>query len=208
MIKHGEFTKGLIDIGLPMSSVAKVIRLSKGGVAPEGADSESLEAFGFVAPTSRFRFGAGSLKELAGVKPELVILAKRTLELTTQDFVVFDGLRTEIEQRVLVKRGASKTMFSKHRVQKDGFGHALDLVPYVNGKPVWEWEPIYDIVCAVDQAATELGIADNIVWGGAWDRRLSDFGGDRLAYKKECQLYQQRHDGADFIDGPHFEWRD
>jgi peptidoglycan LD-endopeptidase CwlK len=57
----------------------------------------------------------------------------------------------------------------------------------------------------MDEAATELGLAHKITWGGAWDRRLSDFGGERIAYEREVQEYRKRHPGPDFVDGPHFQ---
>lgn len=150
---------------------------------------------------SGFVFGKSSLKELEGVKTELVLLARRALELTTQDFCVYDGLRTAKEQAAHVKAGTSKTMQSKHLQ-----GLAIDLVPWINGKPTWDWDGCYKIACAVDAAATEQGIAHKIRWGGAWDRTLADFGGDVSLYKKEVEAYAARHPGKDFIDGPHFEW--
>lgn len=232
-LAHSELTKRLHWVGDNYPSTRKVmadlIRDTSQGVAPEAGKLEAMEqglevtsfskptteAFGAKefealvnakAPAPKFRFGPSSNKELMGVKKELVTMAHRALDLTTQDFMVFDGLRTEAEQRVLVKRGASRTMLSRHRVQPDGFGHAIDLVPYVSGKPVWDWEPIYHIVLAVDMAATDMGIADRITWGGAWDRRLSDFGGSADAYREEVRLYTIRHPGKDFIDGPHFQW--
>src|SRR3546814_9290907 len=58
----------------------------------------------------------------------------------------------------------------------------------------------------MDQAATELGLASKIRWGGAWDRVLSDFGGSIDSYREECEAYAKRHPGKDFLDGPHFEW--
>ena len=190
-----------------------------------GADSDAPKSAVEAAITARdsakgidpakrngFRFGAKSEAELAGVLPQLVAMARRALELTAQDFTVFDGLRTLDEQKKYVAEGTSKTLESKHRVQPDGFGHALDLVPFVNGQPSWLWERIYPVVMAVDRAATELGIAQNIVWGAAWDRRLSDFGGDGHAYKRAADEYAERYKAANpkgkpFLDGPHFEWR-
>jgi hypothetical protein len=50
---------------------------------------------------------------------------------------------------------------------RDLLGHAVDLVPYVNGKLRWEWEPIYVIAAAVNQAARELNVS--LRWGGVWD---------------------------------------
>lgn len=149
---------------------------------------------------SGFKLSSSSLKELNGVDSRLVKCVIRAIDLTRTDFVVFDGLRTFKEQQNHVAKGTSKTMQSKHLE-----GLAVDLVPYINGKLVWDWQGCYDIACAMDKAATELGIATQITWGGAWDRKLSDFGGDSDAYADEVEKYRARHAGADFIDGPHFE---
>ena len=154
---------------------------------------------------SGHRFGASSEKELVGVKTELVVVVRRALAYCPQDFCVFDGLRTPAEQKVLVRTGKSQTLNSKHLMQRDGFGHAVDLVPYTT-RPVWEWERIWPIAAAMDLAATEIGVADRIRWGGAWDWTLADFGGNIDAYKNESRLYAERHPGKDFLDGPHFEW--
>lgn len=151
--------------------------------------------------SSGFVLGKASLKELEGVKAELVAVVKLAIQLTTQDFTVFDGIRTLKEQQQHVANGTSQTMKSKHL---DGL--AVDLVPWVNGKPVWDWNAIYPIAWAMDEAATKLGCADKIRWGGAWDRVLADFGNDLDDYWKECEAYAKRHPGKDFLDGPHFEW--
>jgi peptidoglycan L-alanyl-D-glutamate endopeptidase CwlK len=161
---------------------------------------------------SGFKFGRKSRNELYGVIPIMCSVAERGLKLSTVDFMIYDGLRTEEEQRDYVKRGVSRTMNSKHLKQPDGFSHAFDGVPIgEGGVPIWDWEPIYHVTLAIDEAATQLGVADKIVWGGAWDRRLSDFGGDAAAYRKVCEDYVSRRRAAGqrsvFIDGPHFEWR-
>lgn len=154
-----------------------------------------------IAPTrSRYGLGQGSLKELVGVDARLVTCVKRAIQLTTQDFCVYDGIRSVKEQQAYVAKGTSKTMASKHL---DGL--AVDLVPWVNGKPVWDWDRIYPIAYAMDLAATEMEIAHLIRWGGAWDRKLSDFGGTIQAYQREVEAYASRHPGKDFLDGPHFE---
>lgn len=149
---------------------------------------------------SGFRFSQASLKELTGVDQRLVQCVKLALDLSTQDFCVYDGIRTIKEQQKFVAAGTSKTMKSKHLE-----GLAVDLVPWVNGKPVWDWNRIYPVAFAMDEAATRLGYADVIRWGGAWDRVLSDFGGNQQAYADECAAYADRHPGKDFLDGPHFE---
>lgn len=157
---------------------------------------------------SGFKFGSKSKRELEGVHPILVEVATLALDFSTQDFMIFDGLRTEEEQRNHVRRGNSKTMHSKHLPQRDGLSHAVDAVPTVGTIPKWEWDLVYPVVMAFDKAATELDYADKIVWGGAWDRRLSDFGGNKAeVYRQVVQDYAARNPGKDFLDGPHFELR-
>jgi peptidoglycan L-alanyl-D-glutamate endopeptidase CwlK len=171
----------------PLVSATKSVNLQPKVLTPVGGKSE-------------FKFGAASMKELEGVNSKLQQVTHLALSYCAQDFCVFDGIRTYKEQQQHVANGTSKTMQSKHLQ-----GLAVDLVPWINGKPVWDWDGCYEIALAVDKAATELGVANKITWGGAWDRRLSDFGGDSLAYEKAVQEYRERHAGKDFIDGPHFE---
>ena len=61
-----------------------------------------------------FKLSKRSLGKLEGVKPELVEVVKRAIELTKIDFGVIEGLRTEKRQKELFDKGASKTMNSKH----------------------------------------------------------------------------------------------
>jgi peptidoglycan L-alanyl-D-glutamate endopeptidase CwlK len=125
-------------------------------------------------------------------------VVKRAIEFTVQDFSVHDGLRTVEDQKKLVERGASQTMRSRHLT-----GHAVDLVPYINGKLRWEWDPIYKIADAVSTAAEELGTP--IRWGGAWDRLLTetdDLPEDMVA---DYGARRRRAGKKAFLDGPHFE---
>jgi peptidoglycan L-alanyl-D-glutamate endopeptidase CwlK len=149
-----------------------------------------------------YKLGQKSLDELVGVHPDLVKVVKRAIELSTVDFAVHEGLRTLATQQSYVKRGVSKTLASKHLKQPDGYGHAVDLVPYVGGKLRWEWPVIYPIAVAMRQASDELNVP--LRWGGVWDRKLDDLTTDM---KKEVASYCVRHPGSDFIDGPHFEMR-
>ena len=164
------------------------------------AKPETVTDSAAVSSGSGFVFGKASRKELEGVNVDLVRCTTLALQYSNQDFCVFDGIRSYKEQADHVRNGTSQTMQSKHLQ-----GLAVDLVPWVNGGPLWDWEKIYPIAQAMDRAATELGLANRITWGGAWDRKLSDFGGDSAAYKKVAELYCERHPGKDFIDGPHFE---
>ncbi len=147
---------------------------------------------------SRFKLGAKSLKELEGVHADLVAVVKRAIELTVQDFSVHDGIRTLEEQQRLVDSGASRTLKSRHIT-----GHAVDLVPYINGKLRWEWEPIYRITDAVRTAAEELGTP--IRWGGAWDRLLTELDDPPEDIVDDYSARRRRAGKRAFLDGPHYE---
>lgn len=153
-----------------------------------------------------YSLGAKSRAELTGVHPDLVRFAELTLKYSAQDFSVHDGLRTEAEQREYVRTGASQTMASLHRKQADGFGHAVDLVPFINGKLRWEWPPIYVIAAAAKKAAAALKL--EVRWGGPW-QNLSAIPGDTPAdMEKAVAAYgaARRKAGKKvFTDGPHFE---
>lgn len=153
-----------------------------------------------------YSLGQKSLAELEGVHPNLVRVVRRAIELTDQDFSVHDGLRTAEEQREYVRRGVSETMNSMHMQQPDGFGHAVDLVPWINNSLRWEWRPIFVIASAVHGAATELGVP--LTWGGVWDRAFLDFDGAPAALEQAVNAYVTRRRGLGktaFIDGPHWQ---
>lgn len=153
-----------------------------------------------------YSLGKASRAELKGVHPDLVRVVERAIQITKQDFSVHDGLRTEAEQRQYVKSGVSQTMNSMHRPQADGFGHAVDLVPFINGKMRWEWPAIYPIAAAVWTAAKELNV--KIRWGGAWIDMRDIKAGTPAEMKAAVEAYgaRQRAKGRKaFTDGPHFE---
>jgi peptidoglycan L-alanyl-D-glutamate endopeptidase CwlK len=141
-----------------------------------------------------------SKTELVGVHPDLVRVVEKAIQITTQDFGVHDGLRTMREQEEYIAKGASRTRNSKHLKQPDGFGHAVDLVPYINGKLRWEWGAIWPIARAVRMASAEQGVS--LIWGGVWDRRLGDLD---LVLQDAVEEYCKRHPGPDFLDGPHYQ---
>jgi peptidoglycan L-alanyl-D-glutamate endopeptidase CwlK len=150
-----------------------------------------------------YQLGARSVAKLRGVHPMLVAVVNRAIELTEQDFSVVDGLRSAAQQAELVRRGASQTLASRHLAQPDGWGHAVDLVPYHDGAPRWEWPLIYPVAAAAHKAARQLGVA--LRWGGVWDRRLELLPGTPLGLQEAVLAYARRHPGPDFLDGPHYE---
>ncbi|WP_245365930.1 M15 family metallopeptidase [Rhizobium sp. SGZ-381] len=154
-----------------------------------------------------FKLGANSLQELHNVHPDLVGVVNRAILISIVDFAVHDGLRTLDEQKEYVKTGASQTLKSLHLPQADtGYGHAVDLVPVINGKLRWEWGPIYHIAAAMHHASRELGV--NLIWGGVWDRPFSELGDTAADLEHEVEAYtaRRRQIGKKaFLDGPHYQ---
>ena len=147
---------------------------------------------------SSFPLWSRSQRELAGVHADLVRIVERAVELSAQPFLVLDGLRTRAEQEEILARGASTLIDSRHLS-----GHAVDLVPLVNGKPRWEWPAIHPIAEAMRAATIELGLP--LRWGGAWD---IDFAASTEAPEKLVEAYVSRRRKARLramIDGPHYE---
>lgn len=120
-----------------------------------------------------YSLGAKSLARLEGVHPDLVRVVKRAIELTKQDFMVLEGVRTPARQRELYAQGRTKpgqkvtwTLNSNHFLNKaTGFGHAVDLVPF----PIdWNHDKLDVVSNSMFAAAEELGVA--LRWGADWDR--------------------------------------
>lgn len=137
-----------------------------------------------------YTLSAKSLSRLEGVHPDLVKVVKRAIELTTVDFKVIEGVRSDEQALInwgkgrkaadLAVRGypikyaqpglpkvtwLGNPMATKHRKQADGFGHAVDLLP-----APYDWEdtaPFDAVAKAMLGAAKELAVS--IRWGADWD---------------------------------------
>ena len=108
-----------------------------------------------------YRLSQRSKQRLAGVHPDLVAVVKYAIEITPTDFTVLEGLRSLSRQKKLLKRGATRTLNSRHLT-----GHAVDLGAWVEGRVSWMWCHYVEISKAVKQAADELNI--EVEWGGDW----------------------------------------
>lgn len=110
-----------------------------------------------------FKFSARSLEKLNTVHPDLQLVMMQAITLTPIDFAITEGIRTAEKQRILVIRGASRTMNSRHLT-----GHAVDAVAFIGREVRWDW-PLYELIAtSVKQAAQNLKIP--IEWGGDWKR--------------------------------------
>lgn len=153
-----------------------------------------------------FQFGERSRNELKGVHPDLVGVCYRAIERSAVDFGVFDGLRTAEEQNALFRRGASQIdgyrRAGRHQKQPTGYGHAVDLVPWIGGRFDWDWPAIYDITRAVHAAAIEQGV--DLRWGGCWEH-INPLSGDPENWVQAYVRRKMKAGKRAFNDGPHFE---
>lgn len=112
---------------------------------------------------------ASSKSKLKGVHPDLVRVVNRCAKDWKDKQFTFGitcGVRTLEEQKVLVKKGASKTLKSRHIPAKNGYSHAIDVVAFIDGKVRWDW-PLYDKISKAMKAAAKAEKVP-IEWGGDW----------------------------------------
>ncbi|MDS7929608.1 M15 family metallopeptidase [Acinetobacter sp. V102_4] len=125
-----------------------------------------------------------SLSRLEGVHPKLVAIVKRAIQITQQDFMVVEGVRSK--EQCYINYGKGRTVaecqvkgvpakYAQPKLSKVTWlnnplsslhvsGRAVDLVPY----PV-DWNDLSKfkvISVAMKQAAKELGVTMD--WGGDW----------------------------------------
>ena len=134
-----------------------------------------------------------SRRKLEGVHPDLIKVVELAVTALEFPVIVVEGVRSEARQRELYAQGRTKpgkvvtwTMDSRHRVQKCGYGCAVDLAG-VNKLGGIDWNDkakFHAIGAAMRAAAANRNIP--IRWGYDWD------GDGKLEEKGE-------------YDGPHFE---
>lgn len=108
-------------------------------------------------------FSVRSVKNLAGVHPDLVAVMTEAIKAPPVDFAIIEGLRDIERQRKLAAAGATNTMNSRHLT-----GHAVDVAVFIDGEVRWDW-PLYDILAVhIKKCAEKLKIP--IEWGGDWKR--------------------------------------
>ena len=125
------------------------------------------------------KFGSRSLNSLNGVHPDLVRVMHEAIKDTPVDFTITDGGRTTAQQQALYAKGRTTPgpkvtnadgvrNKSNHQAKADGYYHAVDLYPYVNGKIDFNDKgnrlPI--IAAHIKAVAKCMGV--KIGWGGDW----------------------------------------
>lgn len=155
-----------------------------------------------------FILGNKSRMNLTQVHPDLLRVVENTLGICPIDFCVYEGVRTPKRQQHLYDIGASTTLESKHLIQADGFGHAVDLVPWVDfdhdgdSELRWDWPLGYKIAESVQRTAIILSV--DIRWGGCWDKLLNNIGDPEHA-SMDYALRRRAESRRAFLDAPHFE---
>ena len=159
----------------------------------QGAELNTIASFLGMQETkqeikvSKFKLSERSLNSLKGVNPSLVKVVERAIELTEQDFLVLEGVRSKEQCYINYGKGRTVAQCSAKGVpikyaqpslskvtwlnnplaSKHVTGNAVDLVPY----PV-TWDTISKFTTiskAMKQAAKELGI--DLEWGGDWTKK-------------------------------------
>lgn len=145
--------------------------------------------------------GKGSLKTMAGLHPDLIRVIESAIADTPVDFTITSGVRTTKEQQSLYAQGRTKPgqkvtekdgvkNKSNHQAKADGFGHAFDFCPYINGALNWNATTAFIAIgLHIKKTAKELNI--RVRWGADWDNDgLTKAQGDK---------------DESFVDLPHIE---
>ena len=115
------------------------------------------------------KLSPSSQAKLKGVHPALVKVVNRCAadwKDTELTWIITCGPRTVAEQKLLVAKGASKTMNSRHIPGKDGYSKAVDVAMVLNGKISWAW-PLYSKIADSLKAAAAKEMVP-LEWGGDW----------------------------------------
>lgn len=123
------------------------------------------------------KFGSQSLKNLQGQHPDLVKLMTEAIKDSPIDFTITDGGRTTAMQQALYAKGRTKPggivtnadgvrNKSNHQAKADGFYHAVDLYPYVNGAIDFNDKANRLSIIAAHIKATAKRIGVKVAWGG------------------------------------------
>ena len=113
-----------------------------------------------------------SQNRLKKVHPELATRVTQLIEaLATQGHTieVVQGLRTFAEQDELYKQGRTKpgqvVTNAKGGQSNHNYGLAVDLCPFVNGKPLWNDNQTFVLI---GSEAVKRGLE----WGGSWKKLI------------------------------------
>jgi len=125
------------------------------------------------------KFSQRSLDTLKGVHPNLIKLMTEAIKESPVDFTIVQGVRTiEYQQSLYAQGRTAKGKIvtnadgvkkkSNHQAKSDGYGHAVDLFPFYDGKVQLSDKQVIPklklISVHIKAVAKCLGIG--ITWGG------------------------------------------
>jgi peptidoglycan L-alanyl-D-glutamate endopeptidase CwlK len=106
---------------------------------------------------------------LKGVHPDLVRVVRRCArdwKDPDTGWIITCGRRTLAEQKLLLAKGATRTLRSRHIPAANGYSHAVDFACTIKGVPRWDWPLYHKLAKAVKAAAKAEKVP--IEWGGDW----------------------------------------
>jgi peptidoglycan L-alanyl-D-glutamate endopeptidase CwlK len=110
-----------------------------------------------------------SERRLRGVHPDLVRVVRRVAKDWKDPetgWIITCGPRTMAEQKLLLAKGATRTLRSRHIPAANGYSHAVDFACTIKGVPRWDWPLYHKLAKAVKAAAKAEKVP--IEWGGDW----------------------------------------
>lgn len=123
-----------------------------------------------------FKYTKRDLARLKQAHPDLQKVFFRVEKITNVPLQVLEVKRSLEQQKIEVAEGSSTTLRSRHLT-----GHAVDVVPLINGKPSFAWPAYYPLAAIIKRAAKEVNVP--IEWGGDW-RKFKDGPHWQLPWKK------------------------
>lgn len=168
----------LLEQGAELNTVASFL-----GLTDKSASIETKQEI----RVSKFKLSERSLKSLEGVDPKLVKIVKRAIELTEQDFIVIEGLRTREQMMINYGKGRTVAQLAVHGIpasyakpkeakvtwlnnpfaSNHAKGKAVDIVPNpVDWNNISKFKKINEVMQA---SAKEFGI--KLSYGGDWTKK-------------------------------------
>lgn len=150
----------------------------------------------------RFFLNDNSWKLLESLDSRLSVMVQHAIGMCDIEFQVLEGRRTRAEHDFLYSKGATQdAIHSAHF-----YGMAVDLIAYLNDRPILEVEPYRDIAQCMQYAAEHIGVP--IQWGGC--PHIEDLRGNKDFYEDLTNQFFDICRGADVPKTPtinphHFE---
>jgi peptidoglycan L-alanyl-D-glutamate endopeptidase CwlK len=112
-------------------------------------------------PSQKYFLTQESKRKLEGINPRLAEIVKLAISISDIEFQVLEGTRTRKKHELYYSKGVTQDLSHSTHL----YGHAVDLICYIGGRIVLEYEPYLDVAECMKIAATELEVP--LTWGGA-----------------------------------------